>query len=376
MSKGHTKTLGILGGGQLGRMTAMAAARLGIKTYIYCPDKDCPASHVAAKTFFHDYTDKRQLKAFAKSVDVITYEFENIPVETIQYLQKLTPVYPDDRLLEISQERTREKQFLNDIGIKTTTWLSASPDDDPVEVQNKINELGCSEYIIKTTRFGYDGKGQVFCQKSDNFAEKWDELNRADIIIEQVIDFSCEISVIVCRDKLGQTVTYGPSLNEHKNHILFKSTVPAPIPEPIARKAKDMAVLLADAVDLVGVLALEMFLTRDGELLANEIAPRPHNSGHWTIDACAVSQFEQHARTVCGLTVGLPHRHSNAVMVNLLGSDAREKNLSPWSEIKGACLHLYGKAEIRDGRKMGHVTVLKPLEDTPPVLDIDHAQDS
>lgn len=354
-----SKKLGILGGGQLGRMTALAAARLGIKTYIYCPEKDCPASHVAAQTFCHPYESKKHLKQFAESVDAITYEFENIPVETIRYLQTICPVYPDDKLLEVAQDRVKEKQFLNDIGIPTAKW--AVP-DTPESIHAQINEMECSEYIFKTTRFGYDGKGQVFCRKFDDPSEKWAELNHEPIIIEQAIEFSCEISVIVCRDKLGQTVTYGPSLNEHKNHILFKSTIPAPIPDQIADKAKEMAVLLAEAVDLVGVLALELFVTPDGKILANEIAPRPHNSGHWTIDACATSQFDQHARTVCGLPVGLPHRHSDAVMVNLIGDDAKRENLDPWLEMKGANLHLYGKEEIRDGRKMGHVTILKPID--------------
>lgn len=352
-----SKKLGILGGGQLGRMTAMAAARLGIESYIYCPEKNCPASHIAVKTFCHPYESKKHLKQFANSVDVITYEFENIPVETIRYLQDYVPVFPDDRLLEIAQDRVKEKQFLNDIGIETVKW--AVP-DTPDSIHGKINDMGCSEFIFKTTRFGYDGKGQVFCGKFDSPDKKWAELNHEPIIIEQAIEFNCEISIIIGRDKLGQTVTYGPSLNEHKNHILFKSTIPAPIPDKIAEKAREYAILLAEAVDLVGVLALELFVTPDGKLLANEIAPRPHNSGHWTIDACVVSQFEQQARTVCGLPVGLPHRHSDAVMVNLIGDDAKKQNLDPWLEMQGANLHLYGKGEIRDGRKMGHVTILKP----------------
>lgn len=351
----ETKTLGILGGGQLGRMSAMAAARLGIKTYIYCPEEDCPASHVAARTFTGAYEDKRKLKAFAESVDVISYEFENIPLETVHYLQKHKPVYPDDRLLEIAQHRGIEKKFLNDIGIPTVKWALAG---SAKELQNEINDIDCSEFIIKTTRFGYDGKGQIFCKKSADSKEAWKKLKSKEVIIEEKTDFACEISIIIARDKLGQTAIYGPSLNEHRNHILAKSTVPAPIPDHIADEARRLTEHLADAVDLVGVLALEMFVTKDNQLLANEIAPRTHNSGHWTIDACSVSQFEQHVRTVCGMPVAPPNRHSDAVMANLIGKDA--KKLAPWLEMKGASLHLYGKDEIREGRKMGHVTVLKP----------------
>ena len=351
----ETKTLGILGGGQLGRMSAMAAARLGIRTHIYCPEQNSPASHVAARMFIGTYEDKRKLKTFAESVDVITYEFENIPVETVRYLQKFRPVCPDDRLLEMAQDRGKEKKFLNDIGIPTAAWGLAG---SAKEAQKLVNDMGRSEYILKTTRFGYDGKGQVSLRSDEEPRVKWKSLNSKEIIIEEKIDFACEISVIVARDKLAQTATYGPILNEHHNHILAKSTIPAPIPDHTAAQARKIAEHLAEAVDLIGVLALEMFVTPDGQLLANEIAPRTHNSGHWTIDACTVSQFEQHVRTICGMPVGPPNRHSDAVMVNLIGRDA--KKLGPWLEMKGASLHLYGKDEIREGRKMGHVTILRP----------------
>ncbi|HEY8189250.1 MAG TPA: 5-(carboxyamino)imidazole ribonucleotide synthase, partial [Micavibrio sp.] len=312
----ETKILGILGGGQLGRMSALAAARLGIAVHIYTNEENSPASLVSARTFVGSYDDKKKLKEFAESVDVVSYEFENIPVDTIRFIQKVTPVHPDDRVLEVSQHRVKEKQFLNDIGILTTRFASIRNASD---VDKFVNETGSSAYILKTARFGYDGKGQAFCRADEDSKAKIKSLNSDDVIIEEPIDFSCEISVIVARDKLGQTALYGPMLNEHKNHILAQTTVPAPIPEQIAEKAQDMARLLADAVDLVGVLTLEMFVTKDGRIVANEIAPRTHNSGHWTIDACAVSQFEQHVRTVCGLPVGLPGRHSDAVMINLIG---------------------------------------------------------
>lgn len=347
------KTVGILGGGQLGRMSAVAAARLGVKVHIYCPEEDSPASHVAARTFIGNYDDGQKLKEFADSVDVITYEFENIPVETIRYLQKHKPVFPDDRLLEIAQHRPTEKKFLNDIGIPTARWSVIQKASD---IDAALSEMKIAHCILKTTRFGYDGKGQSKFTHGDDSDAAWKYLGKQELIAEELVDFVCEISVIIARDKLGQTAIYGPILNEHRNHILAKSTIPAPIPEEISEQARGMTRLLADAVDLVGVLALEMFITRDGHLLANEIAPRTHNSGHWTIDACAVSQFEQHIRTVAGMPVGAPARHSDAVMHNLIGLDA--KKLGIWLEKKGACVHLYGKEEAKEGRKMGHVTVL------------------
>lgn len=353
----ESKTLGILGGGQLGRMSTLAAARLGIKTHIYCPETNSPASQVSARTFNGNYKDKKKLQEFADSVDVITYEFENIPVETVKFLQKSTPVYPDDRLLEVSQNRITEKRFLNDIGIPTAKWAAAYKAQD---IETRLKEMECSDSILKTTRFGYDGKGQTSFSSGDNAKESFKLLNSKEIIIEEKIDFSCEISVIIARDKLGQTAVYGPILNQHKNHILSKSIVPVHLPEDTINKAKTMTRHLADAVDLIGVMTLEMFVTHDNQLLANEIAPRTHNSGHWTIDACTVSQFEQHVRTVCGLPIGLPGRHSDAEMINLIGHDARK--LGKWLEMKKACVHLYGKEEIREGRKMGHVTILKSRE--------------
>lgn len=356
-TKTSSKTLGILGGGQLGRMSAMAAARLGIKTHIFCPEQDSPASHVAARTFTADYGDKAALKEFAKSVDVISYEFENIPVETVQYLKKLKPVYPDDYLLEIAQHRWHEKQFLNNIGIPTAKWAKACHADQVLET---LQEWSTTDCILKTCRFGYDGKGQVKINKSSDIDAAFASLKSDEVIIEQVVPFSCEVSVIVARDLFGNTECYDVVLNEHKNHILSKTTAPAPekaIPPSQQAKAKRLARKVADEVGLVGVLALEMFYTKDGKLLANEIAPRTHNSGHWTIDACAVSQFENHVRTVCGLPVGSAKRHSDAVMLNLIGQDI--SLVDKYVDKSNACIHLYGKPEVRTGRKMGHITLLR-----------------
>lgn len=346
-------TLGILGGGQLGRMSALAAARLGIKTVIFTPEKDSPASQTAAETVVADYSDTKALKTFSTKVDVISYEFENIPVKTVQFLKKLKPVYPDETLLEVSQDRIKEKTFLNSIGIPTARWISVRNRKNVDKNLDKWGKQGC---IIKTTRFGYDGKGQVLCRSKADLDAAYNKLGNYPLIVEEIIDFRCEISVIAARDKTGRIALYGPMLNTHKNHILDTTKVPAGLPPAITRRALSLAKKLAKKVDLRGVLTLEMFVTRDNRILANEIAPRTHNSGHWTIDGCAVSQFEQHVRTVCGLPVGSAEHHSDALMINLIGQDVQkaEKYLLR----KNACVHLYGKHDSKPGRKMGHVTLL------------------
>ena len=355
--KVKTKTLGILGTGQLGRMSALAAAELGIRVHVYGPDTDSPAEQVAVKSFVGSYTDKKKLREFAKSVDVVSYEFENVPVETARYIQKIKPVYPDDKLLEIAQDRIKEKSYLNQIGIPTAKWAPVYSAED---LDKAAKDMGGKNYILKTTRFGYDGKGQTVHRSTDSAKRSFNKLGSDELILEEMIQFKCEISVIIARDIKGKSAIYGPIENVHKNHILHTSTVPAKIDAKVAAKAKRVARKLADAVGLVGVLGLEMFVTKDGRILANEIAPRTHNSGHWTIDACSVSQFEQHVRTVCGLPVGDPAPHSDAVMTNLIGNDVNKIN--KFYETKGACIHIYGKSEARPGRKMGHVTVIKPIK--------------
>lgn len=351
------RTLGILGGGQLGRMSALAAARLGIKTHIFCPDQESPASHVAARSFVAAYDDQAALAEFAQSVDVISYEFENIPVETVRYLKTLKPVFPDDDLLEIAQHRWSEKQFLNDIGIPTAQWSKAICADDVRVTLHKWDATSC---IAKTTRLGYDGKGQARIETLSDIDTAWSSLKTEEAIVESLVSFKHEISVIVARDQFGKTEAYCPVLNDHKNHILSKTTAPAPLNNALLNEASQMAVKLAEKLDLVGVLGLELFVTEDGQIIANEIAPRTHNSGHWTIDACAVSQFENHVRTVCGLPVGKTNRHCDAVMLNLIGDDVAL--VEDYLTQANACIHLYGKPEIRAGRKMGHITLLTPLK--------------
>ncbi len=347
------KTLGILGGGQLGRMSAQAAHKLGIRTIILTPEENSPAAQVADETVLANYTDESALTAFAEKVDVISYEFENIPVSSVHYLKNLKAVYPDESLLDVAQNRIQEKTFLNETGINTAKWKKIRSVSD---IESFLSELDSKELIIKTTRFGYDGKGQARISLNSDIQNALSPFRDQELIAEEVVDFECEISVIVARDQTGAMQTYGPVMNEHKNHILHKTTFPAPIDPAVAEKSVEMTKTLAKAVNLVGVLALELFVTKDGRLLANEIAPRTHNSGHWSIDACTVSQFENHVRTVCGLPALPPEPHHSAVMINLIGDDVND--IARYEAMENAHVHLYGKTEIIPGRKMGHVTIL------------------
>ena len=347
-------TWGILGGGQLGRMSALAASRLGIKTHIYCPESDSPAAEVSAYNTVDSYENENALKAFAKIVDVISYEFENIPVKTVLYLKNIREIYPGDKLLEISQNRLKEKDFLNSIHIPTARY---APVLKAIDIKNFMEEFDFPHSIIKTTRFGYDGKGQVFQKDINDFEESWNSLKTDEAIAEEVIDFLCEISVVVARDQFGSIEAFPPVRNTHKNHILHTTQYPASLDPSILKRAVEMAHDLAHEVGLIGVCALELFITKDNEILANEIAPRPHNSGHWTIDACNVSQFEQHVRSVCGFPLAKIEPLHHAEMINIIGDDANQ--IDTYLNMPNAYIHLYGKDEIRAGRKMGHVTLLK-----------------
>ncbi len=355
--KMEIKTLGILGGGQLGRMSALAASKLGIRTHIFCPEENCPASQVTDAFTQANYEDFNALKIFADSVDFISYEFENIPLETVEFLQKHKPVYPDSRILEVSQNRLKEKKFLNESGIKTALWAPAEKPEDIIETLNRWNVSDC---IVKTTRFGYDGKGQIKHNDKDDVLSSWMKLQTEEAVIESIVEFLYECSIIVARDVFGNCETFPVTLNRHVNHILSESIAPAPISKEQSDLATAMGKKLAEAVGLVGVLALELFVTKDGELIANEIAPRTHNSGHWTMDGCNVSQFEQHVRAVCGMPIVKPVQHTPVTMHNLIGGDV--KKVPEYLKRPDACVHLYGKMEAREGRKMGHVNILKLQE--------------
>jgi len=347
--------IGMLGGGQLGRMSALVGANLGIRTHIYAPESDSPAAQVTNLFTNAGYDDQAALKKFADSVDAVTYEFENVPVDCVRFLESLgKKVYPSSAVLEVAQERLKEKTALNNYGLPTTRFAPAKSAEDIQKIMQQWNATSC---IIKTIRFGYDGKGQTMVRGMDDAGRAFADLKADIVIVEKIVDFECEISVIVARDVHGNVGSYDPSLNVHKNSILHTSTVPAPVDASVLEAATKAAHQLAEKINLVGVLGVEMFVTKDNSILLNEIAPRPHNSGHWTMDACAVSQFEQHMRSVAGLPLGSFKRHHNAVMTNLLGDDIN--TIPELLKNEKAHVHDYGKAEPKPGRKMGHVTHLK-----------------
>jgi 5-(carboxyamino)imidazole ribonucleotide synthase len=350
-------TIGILGGGQLGRMAALAAANLGYRCHIFCPEAESPAALVSSALTLAAYEDEAALDAFARQVDVVTFEFENIPSSPVRYLEGKVPVRPGARALEVAQDRLHEKRFFNAMGIATAPWREVRSAED---VKRAAGEIGLPA-ILKTTRFGYDGKGQVKLDSLDDSERAWAAIAADVAVLEGYVRFEKEISVLAARSEDGACLTYDVVENRHANHILDTTTAPAAISQFLAAEAARIAIKAAAELDLIGLLAVEMFLTGDGKLLVNEMAPRPHNSGHWTIDACRTSQFEQLVRAICGLPLGPVARHANAQMTNLIGDQVKT-----WPELladPSAKLHLYGKTEIRPGRKMGHVTRLFPLAD-------------
>lgn len=348
--------IGILGGGQLGRMTALAAANLGYKCHIFTPEQDAPASHCVHAVTIADYRDGTALTHFASQVDVVTLEFENVPVEALAALATLVPVRPNPRVLGICQDRIHEKGFANHHGLATVKWTAI---DSAQALKSALTAHGGSN-VLKTTRLGYDGKGQIKIPAGsmETADDIWAALNTDQAILEQFADLEREISVIVARSIDGQMKCFEPSENDHRNHILDTSTLPARITDAQQQQAMTGAMILAEAMDVVGLLAVELFLTRNGKILFNEMAPRPHNSGHWTQDAAITSQFEQLVRAVCGLPLGNPDRICPVIMHNLIGED-----INNWANIlaePGSKLHLYGKSAARAGRKMGHVNRLWP----------------
>lgn len=349
-------TIGILGGGQLGRMTAMAAAQLGYRSHIYCPEADAPATQVTSLTSIADYRDEAALADFAKAVDVVTYEFENVPFITAETLARLVPVHPSPEVLRICQNRLREKDFCRSADVPTTRFAAVLNARD---LHDRVAEFG-RPCVLKTAELGYDGKGQVAIERDTDLDAAWAKIAEAaataGAVLEKFVDFHLEISVIVARGLDGARQTYVPVENHHKNHILDQTIVPARVSEKVADKAEGIARHLAEKIGLAGLLAIEMFVTADEQVLVNEMAPRPHNSGHWTLDAAVTSQFEQLVRAIAGLPLGAPDRLADAVMKNLLGEEAAAAQAA-WSD-PNEKLHLYGKDEARPGRKMGHTTRL------------------
>lgn len=342
--------IGILGGGQLARMLTTAAARLGLKCCIYS-DVEAPAFEVAATHILAPYDDTAALSRFADMCDVITFEFENIPAAATEFLARQKPLAPNAHALEVTQDRITEKTLIASLGLKVPPFFAVSTPEEATAAAEKIG----GPCVLKTRRFGYDGKGQAKIRTADEAAEAFRTLN-APCILEGFVDFAFEASVIAARGYDGSFAAYDPPHNEHENHILRRSTVPSPLSAAQVAEAKAIAQKITAALGYVGSFAVELFVGRDGSLMINETAPRVHNSGHWTIEACQTSQFEQHIRAVAGWPLGTAERHSDVVMENILGFEAADYI----ALAKRGALHLYGKPEMREGRKMGHLTMLKP----------------
>ena len=350
-------TIGILGGGQLGRMLAMAAARLGLKTHIYSDGRDACAFDVAHAHTIGDFDDVSAVEAFARHVDVVTYEFENVPLEAAAAAERAKPVRPGPKALQVAQDRLAEKRFMAMLGLPVAPFagLETSPE------LGTAGQLIPGPSILKTRRMGYDGKGQIRLEQASGLAGAWAELGSVPCLLEGFVPFAYEVSVIAVRDQTGATRFYDPPRNTHESGILRTSHVPSGLPPAAIVRAHEIAKRIADGLGYIGVLGVELFYMGVGAqepLVVNEIAPRVHNSGHWTLDACPVSQFENHIRAVAGWPLGSTGRHSDAVMTNIIGPEA-----DSWGERAargGDCLHLYGKGLARPGRKMGHVTKLSP----------------
>ena len=349
------QTVGILGGGQLGRMFAIAARRMGYRVHAFDPTTDGPAGQVADVEVVAAYDDLDAARRFASQVDVVTFEFENIPAETLRAIAEIKPVHPSPDVLHICRHRLHEKTFLTEHGFPVTPFRPVHNAD---ELRHALAELGVPA-VLKTADFGYDGKGQVRIDRADNFETHWAAMGRPLGVLEAFVPFTQEISVICARSRQGATVCFGPAENVHAHHILDVTTVPANVAPKTTTQAIDLAIAIADKLDVVGLLAVEMFVVGT-KILVNELAPRPHNSGHYTFDACATSQFEQQLRAVCGLPLGDVQLLKPAAMANLLGDlwQAGEPNWPAALAFPEVKLHLYGKHEARPGRKMGHLTAL------------------
>jgi 5-(carboxyamino)imidazole ribonucleotide synthase len=350
---GPDATIGILGGGQLGRMLALAAAKLGLKCHVLSPDPQSPAFDVVHRVTNADYADTQALDRFAGDVDVITYEFENIPAETATFLSARKPVLPDPRVLATTQDRLVEKNFIAGLGIATARFVAV---DAPGMMPEGLGRIG-RPAILKTRRFGYDGKGQIILRDGVEPDAAWRAIGGQAAILEAFVPFEREISVVAARDASGRIECFDVTENEHRDHILKTSRAPADVPPDTAAAALEIARKIAGAFDYVGVLAVEMFVIEEGgerTVLVNEIAPRVHNSGHWTLDGATVSQFEQHIRAVTGWPLAKPVRLGRVEMTNLIGTEVAD--YADWLAVPGVSVHLYGKAAVRDGRKMGHVT--------------------
>jgi 5-(carboxyamino)imidazole ribonucleotide synthase len=349
-------TIGVLGSGQLGRMFAVAARQMGYRVHTYSPEFDTPTGQVSDVEVTAPYGDLDRVRAFAKTVQAVTFEFENIPYTTAHACAEYTVVRPDGHILHTTQNRLREKAFLRSVGVPVTPYVPVHSLED---LHSGVKQLGCPT-ILKIAGFGYDGKGQSRVMVPEAVAAAWDAVGRAPCVLEKMVEFECEISVIAVRGHDGEFAHYGAVKNEHIQQVLDVSTAPAGVPQFIENEAVEITRTLMEKLEMVGVLCVEFFLTTDGKLLVNELAPRPHNSGHFTVDASATSQFEQQLRAVCGLRLGSTRQTAPAAMANILG-DLWAGGEPDWAaacafpEVK---LHLYGKTAARPGRKMGHLTAV------------------
>ncbi|MFG0284997.1 MAG: 5-(carboxyamino)imidazole ribonucleotide synthase [Phycisphaerales bacterium JB039] len=349
-------TLGVFGGGQLGRMFVMAAARMGYRTLVFSPEKDSPAGQVACEQITAEYEDESAIRDFAARCAAITIEFENIPARTLELASSITITRPGPDVLAIAQDRLRERAFLDRFGFPCAPHAIAR---SAAEAEQAVAGLG-APVVLKSARFGYDGRGQARVDRAADVGAAWNSLSADEVLCEGWVNYQCELSVLVSRSATGQIELFGPIENRHANHILDLSVVPAAVPAATARDATELARAIATALDLVGVICVEMFLTTSGDLLVNELAPRPHNSGHLTIEAAAHSQFEQQVRALCALPLAPMTLKSPAAMANLLG-DLWRTGEPRWDRVfaePSVSLHLYGKDGAAPGRKMGHITAL------------------
>ena len=348
--------LGVLGSGQLGRMFTIAARRMGYRVHTFSPDEDTPTGQVADVEVTASYADLDALRAFASQVSVVTFEFENVPADAVAAIEQVVQVGPSGAALHVAQQRAREKEFLAKHGIPTAAFARAATLD---ELWDGVARIG-TPAVIKTAAFGYDGKGQHKVTTPADVEHIWTAIGRQEAVVEKFISLQAEVSVIAARGLDGAITTYPLFENRHRHHILDVTTSPAAVPQPVARQAADITRTVLESLQYIGILCVEFFLSTDGELLVNEIAPRPHNSGHLTFDASVTSQFEQQVRSVCGLPLGSPELLRPAAMANLLGDlwTDGEPNWAAACRHPDVKLHLYGKEEPRPGRKMGHLTAM------------------
>lgn len=347
----QNSTIGIIGGGQLGRMICFYAHQMGYRTVILTDQHDSPASFVTNKTIIANYDDEFALRKFASLIDVATFEFENIPFKTVEFLSALKPVFPNANVLKTTQDRMLEKTFLNAIDVQTADFIEIK---DFLTLKDSVRKF--QKAILKTATMGYDGKGQFVLENEEQAQKAWKEVAGQKLVLEKFCPFASELSVMVARSQSGQVLAYDPLTNIHKDGILDESIYPAKVSDNLKEKAKEVAKRIADKIELVGILAVEFFAMPDETLLVNELAPRPHNSGHFSMDAAYTSQFEQVVRAICGLELGRVDFYANGYMKNLIGDEVN--HLEQYKKNPNAKIHLYGKKEAKAGRKMGHVNIL------------------